>query len=52
MARMTVTIVCQQSWWLNYYLAGVLAMTRITGRELDLGRVLRWIERGIRVEVR
>lgn len=52
MARMTVTIVFQQSWWLKYYLAGVLAMAHITGREPDLGRVSRWIERGIRVEVR
>ncbi|MNH06370.1 hypothetical protein D3C79_657340 [compost metagenome] len=48
MARMTATIVCRQSWWLKYYLAGVLAMPHITGREPDLGRVFRWIERGIK----
>lgn len=52
MARMTATIVCRQTWWLKYYLVGVWAMTHITGREPDLGRVVRWIERGIRVEVR
>lgn len=52
MARMTVTMVCRQSWWLKYYLAGVLAMARITGREPDLRQVGRWIERGLKVEVR
>lgn len=52
MARMTATIVCRHRWWLKYYLAGVLAMTHITGREPELGRVFRWIGRGIRVEVR
>ncbi|MBG6127374.1 hypothetical protein IWW33_004113 [Pseudomonas sp. BG2dil] len=51
MARMTATIVCRQSWWLKYYLAGVLAMVQITGHEPDPGRVSSWIERGIRVEV-
>jgi len=52
MARMTATIVYQQSWRLKYYLAGVLAISHISGREPDLGRVFRWMERGIRVEVR
>lgn len=52
MACMTATIVCQQRWWLKYYLAGVLAMSHITGREPDLGRVFQWMERGIRIEVR
>lgn len=52
MACMTATIVCRQSWWLRHYLAWVLVMAHITGREPDLGRVTRWIERGIKVEVR
>ena len=52
MATVTARIVCRHRWWLKYYLAGVLAMAHITGREPDLGRVSRWIERGIRVEVR
>jgi len=52
MDRMTVTMVCRQSWWLKYYLAGVLVMAHITGREPDLRRVVRLIERGLEVEVR
>ncbi|HGM4965565.1 MULTISPECIES: hypothetical protein [Pseudomonas putida group] len=52
MASVTATIVCRQRWWLKYYLAGVLVMSHITGREPHLGRVYRWIERGIKVEVR
>ncbi|WP_432777534.1 hypothetical protein O4O02_09020 [Pseudomonas fortuita] len=32
--------------------AGVLVVSHITGREPDMGRVFRWIERGIEVEVR
>ncbi|WP_410480698.1 hypothetical protein ACJ70E_15910 [Pseudomonas plecoglossicida] len=52
MARITATIICRHSWWLKYYLAGVLLMANITGRELDPVRVSRWIERGIKVEVR
>lgn len=52
MARMTATITCRHRWWLKYYLAGVLAMSHLTRREPDLARVMRWIERGIVVEVR
>jgi len=52
MARITATIVCRQSWWLKYYLAGVLFVSHLTGRDPHLGRVMRWIERGIEVEVR
>lgn len=49
---MTATIVCRHRWWLKYYLAGVLLMSNVTGLDPHLGRVMRWIERGIRVEVR
>ncbi|MFV3286894.1 hypothetical protein ACNFCI_23035 [Pseudomonas sp. NY15356] len=52
MERITATISCRQRWWLKYYLTGVLVMTHIAGREPDLARVMRWIERGILVEVR
>lgn len=52
MAKIYATIVCRHSWWLKYYLAGVLVVSRITGREPDMGRVVRWVERGIKVEVR
>ena len=52
MARMTATIVCRQRWWLKYYLVGVLLMSHVTGRDPNLGRVRRWIERGIIIEVR
>lgn len=51
MARITATIVCRQTWWLKYYLAGVLVVFHITVREPDMGRVFRWMERGIKVEV-
>lgn len=52
MTLVTATIVCRHRWWLKYYLAGVLAMSHLTGREPDLARVMRWIERGVVVEVR
>lgn len=52
MTRTTATIVCRQAWWLKYYLAGVLVMSHVIGREPDMGRVFRWIERGIVVETR
>ena len=52
MTRTTATIVCCQTWWLKYYLAGVLVVSHITGREPDMGRVSRWVELGIVVEVR
>ena len=52
MASVTATIVCRQRWWLKYYLTGVLLVSYATGRDPHLGRVMRWIERGIVVEVR
>lgn len=52
MAKVYATIVCRQTWWLKYYLAGVLVASRLTGREPDIRRVARWIKRGIEIEVR
>lgn len=52
MAKVYATIVCHHRWWLKYYLAGVLLACHLTGRDPHLGRVTRWIERGIVVEVR
>jgi len=51
MDKVYATIVCRQAWWLKYYLAGVLVASHVTGREPDMGRVFRWIERSIKVEV-
>lgn len=51
MAKVHITIVSRQSWWLKYYLAGVLGISRLTGRNPDLARVRNWIERGIVIEV-
>ena len=52
MAKVYASIVCRHRWWLKYYLAGVLLACHLTGRDPHLGRVTRWIERGIVVEVR
>lgn len=52
MAKVYATIVCRHRWWLKYYLGGVMAMYHITGREPNLARVMRWIERGIVTEIR
>jgi len=52
MARVYATIVCRHRWWLKYYLAGVMAMSQVSGREPDLARVMRWVERAIVVKVR
>lgn len=52
MPHVTATIVCRHRQWLKYYLAGVLLMSHVTGREPNFGRVMRWIERGIAIEVR
>lgn len=51
MAKVCATIVCRHRWWLKYYLAGVLLACHLTGRDPNLGRVTRWIERGIELEV-
>lgn len=52
MARVYAAITCRHRWWLKYYLGGVLVMSYITGRDPDMPRVMRWIERGIEIEVR
>ncbi|AUF96745.1 hypothetical protein CXQ80_13325 [Pseudomonas sp. 02C 26] len=52
MPHVTATIVCRHRRWLKYYLAGVLLMSHVTGRDPHLGRVMRWIERGTVIEVR
>ncbi|MBF8726110.1 hypothetical protein [Pseudomonas putida] len=52
MVKVYATIVCRHRWWLKYYLAGVMLACHLTGRDPHLGRVTRWIERGIVVEVR
>ncbi|WP_169338824.1 hypothetical protein [Pseudomonas parafulva] len=52
MAKAYATIAFRHRWWLKYYLAGVLLACHLTGRDPHLGRVTRWIERGIVVEVR
>lgn len=52
MARVSATIVCRHRWWLKYYLAGVMAISQVSGRDPDIARVMRWIERGIVAEVR
>ncbi|WP_177332424.1 MULTISPECIES: hypothetical protein [Pseudomonas] len=49
---MTATIVCRHRWWLKFYLAGVLAMAQMTGREPNPERVSYWVVRGLKVEVR
>lgn len=50
MALVTARIVCRHRWWLKYYLAGVFAMTRLTGREPCPERVSYWVGRGIKIE--
>jgi hypothetical protein len=51
MASVTAHIVCRQRWWLKYYLAGVLALAQLTGREPCPERVSYWVGRGIKIEV-
>ncbi len=51
MASITARIICRERWWLKYYLAGVIAMADLTGREPCPERVGYWIRRGIRIEV-
>lgn len=51
MARMTVTLECRHRWWLKYYLAGVLVIAQVTGREPNPDRFAYWVGRGLLVEV-
>lgn len=51
MASVTARIVCRHRWWLKYYLAGVLVMVRLTGREPCPERFSYWVGRGIKIEV-
>lgn len=48
----TITLDLHTSWWLSYYLRGVVLAAYLTGREPDMERVSWWIERGVRVTVR
>ncbi|ENM3096135.1 TPA: hypothetical protein ACF8SY_001324 [Pseudomonas aeruginosa] len=52
MASRTARIICRERWWLKYYLACVIAVAELTGREPCLERVGYWVMRGIRIEVR
>lgn len=51
MARVYATIVCRHRWLLKFYLAGVLAIAQMTGREPCPERVSYWVGRGIKIEV-
>ncbi|SUD78197.1 Uncharacterised protein [Pseudomonas putida] len=51
MARVYATIVCRHRWWLKYYLAGVLGIALVTGREPDPDRIAYWVDRGLKAEV-
>ncbi|MDP9557841.1 UNVERIFIED_ORG: hypothetical protein J2W65_003489 [Pseudomonas parafulva] len=51
MAKVHVTIVSRQRWWLKYYLAGVLVVSHLTGRKPDPARVSFWVKRGITLKV-
>jgi hypothetical protein len=51
MASVTARIVCRHRWLLKFYLAGVLAMAHLTGREPCPERFSYWFGRGIKIEV-
>lgn len=51
MASVTSRIVCRHRWLLRIYLAGVLAIAQMTGREPCQERFSYWAWRGIKIEV-
>ena len=48
----TATIAVHVAWWVRWYVAGVALVSKLTGAEPDMGKVMRWIERGVRVRAR
>lgn len=51
MAQPTVRISLHIAWWLRWYLAGVVTMSRTTGRQPDMGKVKYWANRAIKVVI-
>ncbi|MGE6562175.1 hypothetical protein ACQKF2_07350 [Pseudomonas hunanensis] len=51
MVTVTARIACRQKRWLKYYLAGVLAIAQLTGREPCPEHFSYWVGRGIKIEV-
>jgi hypothetical protein len=51
MASVSARIVFRHRWWLKCYLAGILAVAQITGREPCPERISYWVGRGIKIEV-
>jgi len=52
MARVTVQIVVRQRWWLQWYLLGLWACSRMTGLQPDPAKVEPRILRGLVAEER
>lgn len=52
MANITVTIEVRIAWWLKWYMAGVIMMSRLAGLDFDEAKARRYIRRGLKVRVR
>lgn len=50
MAIATVSV--RVAWWVRWYVASVALTSRLTGMEPDMSKVMRWVERGVRVTAR
>lgn len=46
-----LTLKITRSWWLRYYLHGVVITCALSGREPNLSRLSYWIRRETRVKV-
>jgi hypothetical protein len=52
MAEARLKLEVRVSWWVYLYLRGVAFVCSVTGYDPDMDKVIRWIERGIRVKGR
>lgn len=52
MAVATLTVRIKVAWWLRWYVAGLLTVSRITGAEPDMAKVERVVRRAVRLEAR
>ncbi|MGN8278147.1 hypothetical protein [Pseudomonas sp. SMN5] len=51
MAKMSISIVVKRSWWVDPYLAAVVAFNHLTGIEPDYDKVVAMAMRGISIKM-
>ena len=45
-----ITVQVRIAWWLKWYMAGVIMMSRLTGLDFDEAKVRWYVRRGVKVK--